>query len=58
MRDHDDRIGDAAQSIAEAMTALARAMCLLGFSEGKETVQHAHGLVREAHQHIQQHNDL
>jgi hypothetical protein len=33
-------------------------MCLLGFSEGKETVQHAHGLVREAHQHIQQHNDL
>ena len=38
--------------------ALTRAVCLLGFSEGKEAVQRAHGLVCEAHQHIQQHNHL
>jgi hypothetical protein len=57
-RNHDGRIEDAAQSIADAMTALTRAACLLGFAEGKEAVQRAHGLVCETHEYIQQHNQI
>jgi hypothetical protein len=58
IRNHDDRIEDAARSIADAMMALTRAACLLGFSEGKEAVQRAHGLVRDTQQYIQQHNQI
>jgi hypothetical protein len=58
MRNHDDRIEDAVQSLADAMMALTRATCLLGFSEGKEAVQRAAGLVRETHQYIQKHNEI
>ena len=58
MRNTDDRLEDAAQSIAEAMRALTRAVCLLGFNEGKEAVQRAHGMVHDAHRYIQAHNDL
>jgi hypothetical protein len=58
MRNHDDRIEDAVQSLAEAMMALTRAVCLLGVAEGKEAVQRAHGLVRETRQYVQQHNEI
>ncbi len=58
MRNSDERLEDAAQSIADAMRALTRAACLLGSDEGKEAVQRAHGVVRDAHHFIQAHNDL
>ncbi|MEA2777078.1 MAG: hypothetical protein QOF90_2484 [Acetobacteraceae bacterium] len=58
MRNHDNRIEDAAQSIEDAMSALTRAVCLLGFSEGKEAVQRAQGLVRDTHQYIRERNAI
>jgi hypothetical protein len=42
---HDSRVDQAVRSIEDAMVALTRAICLLGFSEGKEIVQNAHGVV-------------
>ena len=58
MRNHDNRIEDAARSIANAMVALTHAVGLLGLSEGKEAVQLVHGLVRDTHQYIQRHNEI
>jgi hypothetical protein len=52
---NDSRVDQAVQSIDDAMVALSRAIYLLGLSEGKEIVQHAHGVVAEfrrlQHQH-------
>jgi hypothetical protein len=53
MRNGDNRVEEAAQSIADAMVSLTHALCLLGFSEGKQVVQRAHGVVFDAHQYIQ-----
>jgi hypothetical protein len=44
---NDSRVDQAVQSIDDAMVALSRAIYLLGLSEGKEIVQHAHGVVVE-----------
>jgi hypothetical protein len=44
---NDSRVDQAVQSIDDAMVALSRAIYLLGLSEGKEIVQHAHGVVAE-----------
>jgi hypothetical protein len=52
---HDSRVGRADQAIENAMMALTRAICLLGFSEGKEIVQRAHGMVAESRRLLHQH---
>jgi hypothetical protein len=49
------RVDQAVQSIEDAMMALTRAISLLGLSEGKEIVQHAHGVVAESRKLLHQH---
>jgi hypothetical protein len=49
------RIDQADRSIEDALVALARAVYLLGFSEGKEIVQHAAGVVAESRRLLHQH---
>ena len=56
-RDHQ-RLRDADQELSNALRALTRATCLLGASEGKVTVQLAHGLVNDTQRYIQTHNEI
>jgi hypothetical protein len=49
------RVDQAVQSIEEAMAALSRAIYLLGVSEGKEVIQHAHGVVADSRKLLHQH---
>ncbi len=52
---HGSRADQADQSIEDALVALSRAIYLLGFSEGKEIVQHAAGVVAESRRLLHQH---
>lgn len=56
-RDHQ-RLQDADQALSDALGSLTRAICLLGASEGKVTVQLAHGLVHDTQCYIQMRNEL
>jgi hypothetical protein len=58
LRNDNRRVEEAAQSIEDAMASLTRAICLLGFSEGKEVVQRAHLVVGDARRHIESHNGI
>jgi hypothetical protein len=53
---NDSRVDRAVQSIEDAMAALTRAICLLGFSDGKEIVQHAHGVVAQSRRLLHRHD--
>jgi hypothetical protein len=48
-------IDQADRSIEDALVALARAVYLLGFSEGKDIVQHAAGVVAASRRLLHQH---
>jgi hypothetical protein len=54
---YDNRADQAIQSVEDAMVALTRAIFLLRLSEGKELVQHAHGVVAESCRLLHQHQD-
>ena len=59
LRNRDtQRLTAADQALSDALASLTRAVCLLGLSEGKVTVQLAHGLVRDTHRFIQRHNAI